>query len=132
MAKEGQATEDEVPSYVPKNVITRSLGPHPTVAVDIEGPFPLSNGDRYLLCSDGLTGPLKPELIGMVLSALPLSRGSANVGRLSQSSGRPRQHHRRGGGSRQSQSTRHKGAGTLTHDAQLQQTGQEFRQRFLA
>ena len=40
MAKEGQATEDEVPSYVPKNVITRSLGPHPTVAVDIEGPVP--------------------------------------------------------------------------------------------
>lgn len=73
MAKEGQATEDEVPSYVPKNVITRSLGPHPTVAVDIEGPFPLANGDRYLLCSDGLTGPLKPELIGMVLSALPLA-----------------------------------------------------------
>lgn len=72
MAKEGQATEDEVPSYVPKNVITRSLGPHPTVAVDVEGPFPLASGDRYLLCSDGLTGPLKPELIGMVLSALPL------------------------------------------------------------
>lgn len=72
MAKEGHATEEEVPSYVPKNVITRSLGPHPTVAVDVEGPFPLSNGDRYLLCSDGLTGPLKPELIGMVLAALPL------------------------------------------------------------
>lgn len=72
MAKEGQATEEEVPSYVPKNVITRSLGPHPTVAVDVEGPFPLASGDRYLLCSDGLTGPLKPELIGMVLSALPL------------------------------------------------------------
>lgn len=73
MAKEGQATEEEVPSYVPKNVITRSLGPHPTVAVDVEGPFPLANGDRFLLCSDGLTGPLKPELIGMVLSALPLA-----------------------------------------------------------
>ncbi|MEM8943707.1 MAG: protein phosphatase 2C domain-containing protein [Planctomycetota bacterium] len=73
MAKEGQATEEEVPAYVPKNVITRSLGPHPTVAVDVEGPFPLADGDRYLLCSDGLTGPLKPELIGMVLSSLPLS-----------------------------------------------------------
>lgn len=72
MAKEGHATEEEVPSYVPKNVITRSLGPHPTVSVDLEGPFPLANGDRYLLCSDGLTGPLKPELVGMVLSALPL------------------------------------------------------------
>lgn len=72
MAAAGHASEEEVPSYVPKNVITRSLGPHPTVAVDVEGPFSLQNGDRFLLCSDGLTGPLKPELIGAVLGSLPL------------------------------------------------------------
>ena len=71
MAAAGHASEEEVPAYVPKNVITRSLGPHPTVAVDLEGPFPLQSGDRFLLCSDGLTGPLKPELIGMVLASLP-------------------------------------------------------------
>ena len=73
MAAAGDATEEEVPDYVPKNVITRSLGPHGTVAVDVEGPFPLATGDRFLLCSDGLTGPLKPELIGMVLASLPLT-----------------------------------------------------------
>lgn len=73
MAAAGHATEEEVPAYVPKNVITRSLGPHPTVAVDVEGPFPVESGDRFLLCSDGLTGPLKPELIGMVLGSLPLN-----------------------------------------------------------
>lgn len=73
MAAAGQASEEEVPAYVPKNVITRSLGPHPTVAVDVEGPFPLATGDRFLLCSDGLTGPLKPELIGMVMASLPLA-----------------------------------------------------------
>ncbi len=73
MAAAGQASEEEVPAYVPKNVITRSLGPHPTVAVDLEGPFPLATGDRFLLCSDGLTGPLKPELIGMIVAALPLT-----------------------------------------------------------
>lgn len=71
MAAAGHASEDDVPSYVPKNVITRSLGPHPTVKVDLEGPLPVRPGDRYLLCSDGLTGPLNPQLIGMVLSALP-------------------------------------------------------------
>jgi protein phosphatase len=53
-------------------VITRSLGPHPTVSIDVEGPFPIATGDKFLLCSDGLTGPLSPELIGMVLGALPL------------------------------------------------------------
>ncbi|MDZ4659737.1 MAG: protein phosphatase 2C domain-containing protein [Bythopirellula sp.] len=73
MAAAGHATEDEIPAYVPKNVITRSLGPHPTVAVDVEGPFAVKPGDRFLLCSDGLTGPLKPELIGAVLSSLPLN-----------------------------------------------------------
>jgi len=71
MAAAGNATEEEVPDYVPKNVITRSLGPNATVMVDLEGPFPMQSGDRYLLCSDGLTGPLKPELIGMVLGSLP-------------------------------------------------------------
>lgn len=71
MAAAGHASEDEIPAFVPKNVITRSLGPHPTVAVDVEGPFDLQSGDRFLLCSDGLTGPLKPELIGMVIGSLP-------------------------------------------------------------
>jgi protein phosphatase len=71
MAAAGQATEEDVPAYVPKNVITRSLGPHPTVKIDLEGPLPIKVGDRFLLCSDGLTGPLNPQLIGMVLSSLP-------------------------------------------------------------
>jgi protein phosphatase len=71
MAKEGHATEEDVPAYIPKNVITRSLGPNATVKVDLEGPLPLKTGDRFLLCSDGLTGPLSPQLIGMVIASLP-------------------------------------------------------------
>ena len=39
MAAAGQMTEEEVPAYIPKNVITRSLGPHPTVHIDLEGPY---------------------------------------------------------------------------------------------
>lgn len=48
---------------VPKNVITRSLGPDPNVEVDVEGPLAVQPNDVYLLCSDGLSGPVSdPEL----------------------------------------------------------------------
>jgi PPM family protein phosphatase len=54
MRASGQTVEGQVPDYIPKNVITRSLGPNPAVHVDLEGPFPVAVGDKYLLCSDGL------------------------------------------------------------------------------
>jgi protein phosphatase len=54
---------DEANISVPKNVITRSLGPDPNVEVDIEGPLSVEPNDVYLLCSDGLSGPVEdPEL----------------------------------------------------------------------
>jgi len=68
----GQIPADTVPSYVPKNVITRSLGPNPQVQVDIEGIFPVQVGDTYLVCSDGLSGPVKDDEIGKILGCLPL------------------------------------------------------------
>ena len=48
----------------PKNVITRSLGPDPQVEVDLEGPLTVEQGDVYLLCSDGLSGPVTNPEIG--------------------------------------------------------------------
>jgi len=57
---------------VPKNVITRSLGPSPAVEVDLEGPFPIEIGDVYVVCSDGLTGVVSDEEIGILASALPV------------------------------------------------------------
>jgi protein phosphatase len=66
-----QFSEEDVPSFVPKNVITRSLGPSPEVRVDLEGPFPVEVGDVFLLCSDGLSGPVEDEEIGTILACLP-------------------------------------------------------------
>ncbi|MEI8374964.1 MAG: protein phosphatase 2C domain-containing protein [Planctomycetota bacterium] len=64
-----------VPDYVPRNVITRSLGPNPKVQVDLEGPLPVAPGDTFLLCSDGLSGPVKDEEMGMILGSMPPAEG---------------------------------------------------------
>ena len=57
-------------SMVPKNVITRSLGPNAHVQVDLEGPLPIESGDTFLLCTDGLTGKVEDEELGALLSSL--------------------------------------------------------------
>ncbi len=63
--------DNEAAMAIPKNVITRSLGPYPEVKVDLEGPFPIEVGDVFLLCSDGLTGQITDSEIGPILANLP-------------------------------------------------------------
>ena len=71
LRKQGQISGDaEQFSSIPKNVITRSLGPNQAVEVDIEGPDPIAVGDTYLLCSDGLTGRVSDEELGSILSSM--------------------------------------------------------------
>lgn len=70
MKASGQLQTEEESAKIPKNVITRSLGPYPEVKVDLEGPFPIQVGDTFLLCSDGLTGPISDAEIGAILANL--------------------------------------------------------------
>ena len=63
LVRRNHLTPEHANLAVPKNVITRSLGPDPAVEVDIEGPLNVAPNDVYLLCSDGLSGPVSdPEL----------------------------------------------------------------------
>lgn len=64
LVRKGHMKPEQASKAYPKNVITRSLGPEPTVEVDIEGPLPVEPGDVYLLCSDGLSGPVTDREIG--------------------------------------------------------------------
>jgi protein phosphatase len=72
LVRRNHLTPEHANLAVPKNVITRSLGPDPTVEVDIEGPLAVMPNDVYLLCSDGLSGPVTdPELGAFAASFHP-------------------------------------------------------------
>ena len=62
--------ESDIDRLLPKNVITRSLGPNPSVQVDVEGPYAIEEGDTFLVCSDGLTGQVEDEEIAALLAQL--------------------------------------------------------------
>ena len=63
LVRRNHLSAEQATKAVPRNVITRSLGPDPSVEVDIEGPLPVEPGDVFLLCSDGLSGLVEdPEL----------------------------------------------------------------------
>ncbi|MCA9103249.1 MAG: serine/threonine-protein phosphatase [Planctomycetales bacterium] len=81
--------EEDLPAYVPKNVITRSLGPSAQVQVDLEGPFPLAAGDVFMLCSDGLSGQVKDEEIGVILDVLSAREAAAALVDLANLRGGP-------------------------------------------
>jgi len=71
LRRSGHFSEDASSDMIPKNVITRSLGLHPEVEVDLEGPYAVRPGDTLLLCTDGLSGQVSDEEMGIVLSLLP-------------------------------------------------------------
>jgi protein phosphatase len=63
--------EDEVLSRLPKNIVTRALGLDKQLRVSVRS-FSVVRGDRYLLCSDGLSGPVPGnELAALLAKAEP-------------------------------------------------------------
>ena len=53
-----------------RNIILRSLGPEPTVQVDLEGPFAVLPNDTFILCSDGLSNQISDAEIGAIAREL--------------------------------------------------------------
>lgn len=71
LLKQGTMSAEEIYLREPRNVITRSLGPEPSVQVDIEGPYQVRGRDIYVLCSDGLSTMVSDEEVGIITRELP-------------------------------------------------------------
>jgi protein phosphatase len=80
---------NQAPSYIPKNQITRSLGPTEKLVVDLEGPYPIAVGDTFLACSDGLSGQVADHEIGELLSILPPETAAETLVNLANLRGGP-------------------------------------------
>jgi serine/threonine protein phosphatase PrpC len=70
LVKAGEITEAEAQVHPQRNVLTRSLGTDAEVRVD-EDVVGLLDGDRLLLCSDGLTGMVTEDQIKAILETEP-------------------------------------------------------------
>ncbi len=64
----GELTEEEAEQSQRKNIILQALGPEPTVKVDLTFQE-LRQQDTLVLCSDGLSGQVKPEEIADIAEA---------------------------------------------------------------
>jgi PPM family protein phosphatase len=66
MVERGEITEQEAHVHPHRSVLIRTIGTEPDVQID-EGVLDAQDGDRILLCSDGLTGMVADEQIERIL-----------------------------------------------------------------
>jgi len=78
MVRTGELTTAEAAVHPHRHILTRALGVSSDVAVDLWRIQP-ARGDRYLLCSDGLTNELEPAQISEVLSSVSDPRRAADL-----------------------------------------------------
>lgn len=76
LVRQGSLTEAEAAVHPQRSIITRALGPEPSVEVDVES-HPLEVDDVLLLCSDGLTGMVgDQEMLGIIEGSKTLAAAS--------------------------------------------------------
>lgn len=66
--RSGMITEAEAETHPYRHVLTRAIGTEGETTPDVER-WDLREGDRFLLCSDGLTNHVSDEQIGHLLGA---------------------------------------------------------------
>ena len=76
MVAAGLLAADEARTHPRRNVVTRALGSLPSPDVDV-WELPVTPGERFLLCSDGLTTELPDDEIADALAAEPEPQAAA-------------------------------------------------------
>ncbi len=67
LVRQGKLTPEQAAEHPQRSIITRALGPEPTVNVDT-WTYPVRAGDVLLLCSDGLTSMISEAEVASVLA----------------------------------------------------------------
>ncbi len=76
MVRQGTLTPEEAERHPSRNIITRVLGAENDVAVD-EVDLTLEPGDVVLVCSDGLSTMVRPDVMTTMVTAAPTLRDAA-------------------------------------------------------
>jgi protein phosphatase len=72
-------TPEEIANFPHKNVIVRALGMKETVKVDTRYETPMA-GDTYLMCSDGLCGPVNDaDILNIIVTSSDLKTASRRL-----------------------------------------------------
>ncbi|HEX6312283.1 MAG TPA: Stp1/IreP family PP2C-type Ser/Thr phosphatase [Acidimicrobiia bacterium] len=77
LVREGELTPEQAEVHPQRSIITRALGIEPGVQVDLYT-LDLHQGDRLLICSDGLTGMVRTDDIAGILRREPDPQRAAN------------------------------------------------------
>jgi PPM family protein phosphatase len=89
LMRQGKITPEEAVDHPQRSVITRALGPEPSVEVDTRS-YIARAGDVYLLCSDGLTTMLPEERVAELMRSHSRLRdaGEALIAAANEAGGR--------------------------------------------
>lgn len=79
MVDEQLITPEMARTHPDLNILTRAIGKHPDVAIEVGELMELFPGDTVLLCTDGLWGPLLDEQIAQELSFDRSAQDSADA-----------------------------------------------------
>jgi len=80
LVKQGKLTEEQARLSAESNIISRALGLNPDVEVEINDKLTYLKGDRFMLCSDGISGMVEEQkLLKMINSKETVNETVKNI-----------------------------------------------------